>query len=115
MTLNEWDRARQSLIVGQEVRGRVAHISDFGVFVDLGYAGVLGLILAPDLPSAGGIPRFPSVGDSVQAKVLGFRDHNRQVALALLASIAPPVPTSEGPLEDQPPQSGPPPEAKPPG
>lgn len=108
MSFGEWETVKRTVAIGQELRGRVVHLSDFGAFVDLGFGGVMGLILAPDLPVVDGIPRFPSIGDCIQATVLGFRDHNCQVALGA------PTSTSEGPHPDEPPQPGPSPEVSPP-
>ena len=72
---------------GTRVRGRATHHVPFGAFLDLGVAGIQGLIRVTDL-----IPElrplapedFPPIGAEVEATVVGFNDHNHQVLLSLI-------------------------------
>lgn len=79
-----WDRLKKTVPVGSEVSGRVVGCAPFGVFVDLGI-GFLGLLELPEFADAvvrsRGQDSFPSVGDSIAARVLQHIEGNQQLRL----------------------------------
>ena len=81
-----WEEVSAALRPGQLVEGTVLRRARFGVFVDVGFQPFEGLVLAPDIP--GLVPpttpdQYPPVGARVRARVLGFREQPRQIALTM--------------------------------
>lgn len=74
--------ATEALAVGAVVEGKIASLTDFGAFVDLG--GVQGLIHISEL--ARGRVEHPSdvleVGDSIEVKVLKIEQKGRRISLS---------------------------------
>jgi len=72
----------KSLSIGDNVRGVVTNVTDFGVFVDIG--GVEGLVHVSEL--SWGRVQHPStilkLGDSIEALVLQVNEENSRVALS---------------------------------
>ena len=79
-----WDEAKLRYPVGSTVRWAVVHREVFGVFVE-SEDGVLGIIEATEFPGGKSITpeEFPRLGELVQARVLGYRDSNKEVLLSI--------------------------------
>ena len=86
--LQAWQDTKSSLQVGSLVSGKVVARRQFGVFVDIGH-GFPALILVVKLKDADKTPytlmdMYPAMGDTVEARVYAFVDHNRQIGLSQL-------------------------------
>jgi hypothetical protein len=81
---DDWKIVCETLSIGDSVCGEIVGIAHFGVFINLG-TSVPGLLRVPDMKlPRGQLPdsRY-KLGDPVEAYVIGFADHNRQVGLLL--------------------------------
>jgi small subunit ribosomal protein S1 len=82
-TSHERDQLLESLVEGQEVKGIVKNLTDYGAFVDLG--GIDGLLHITDM--AWKRVKHPSeivnVGDEINVKVLKFDRDKTRVSLGL--------------------------------
>ncbi len=77
----QWNEAKQLFLVGSIVQVVVTKQEVFGVFVSLPNES-LGLIRLPELIRRDQtIEDYPAVGTVLNARVLGFDEHNRQVIL----------------------------------
>jgi small subunit ribosomal protein S1 len=78
------DAVRRAAVPGAVVRGRVASVRDFGVFVDLG-AGVQGLLHVSDIgwSRVTDTAQMPAVGDEITVKVLRVDEATQKIALGL--------------------------------
>ena len=89
---------RATLIEGAVMTGRVARLTDFGAFVDLG-AGVTGLVHLTEL-AHGRVVRpgdIVSVGDRVPVKITKLDDATGKISLSVKQAVTDPwesVPTS---------------------
>ncbi len=86
LTTDPWQLIAQKYPVGSKVKGEVASVPDFGVFVRL-EEGVEGLIHVSQL-SAERVEKPSSlfkVGDSVEAEVIHVEPHERKVGLSIRA------------------------------
>ena len=81
----EWKNAKTELEVGTSVDCEVVQHAPFGVFVTVGTNRISGIIERVRMNQDGfQTPEdFPPIGSVVKATVLGFRDWNNQVELAL--------------------------------
>ncbi|MDZ4783402.1 MAG: hypothetical protein SGJ19_24415 [Planctomycetia bacterium] len=86
----EWESVKQRFPIVTVVTGRVVSTAPFGIFLDFG-AGVLGIIEIVTLrlsPDARSLPpdrhTWPKQGELASGRVIGFREHNRQVGLEWL-------------------------------
>lgn len=80
---NEWEEFTKEHDVGDEVLGRVANITDFGLFVDI-HDGLEGLLHVSEAGIAGGqLEDHFQVGDWVRAKILRIEEEEKKVGLSL--------------------------------
>lgn len=81
---HEWETLKETLRVGDPVRGRIARHVAFGAFVDLGHP-FDGLIENPNFSSdrVRNESRQPAVGSIVDAVVVQLDDRNHQVRLSI--------------------------------
>lgn len=82
----DWEMQKAMFRVGQTVVGRVVRQARFGVFVALD-ADAVGLIEIPELSLDDKLSpdQYPKIGELVEAKVLGFRERNKQIVLSVRA------------------------------
>lgn len=82
-----WREVKQQLPVGSMIEGRVTRHEAYGMFVDIGLE-FEGLIQIVDIKDEGrATPEdYPSIGTLVVARVLGFKENNRQVCLGIKPS-----------------------------
>jgi hypothetical protein len=80
-----WDQVKKRLPVGSQTTGEVVACAPFGVWLDIG-VGFPALLEVPEIASATQrrlrIDDYPAEGEIVVARVVGFRDDNRQVYLS---------------------------------
>ena len=83
---NPWLSAAEDFAVGNVVTGKVARITSFGAFIDLG--GVDGLVHVTELSHERNVsPKsVVSVGDEVEVKVLAIDEEAGRVSLSLKAT-----------------------------
>ena len=76
------------LYEGQEIEGKVARLTDFGAFVDLG--GIDGLVHVSEISHAhvGKPSDVLSVGDTVNVRVLSVDPNKERVSLSIKRYIA---------------------------
>jgi len=95
---DEMKAVRATLIEGAVMTGRVARLTDFGAFVDLG-AGVTGLVHLTEL-AHGRVVRasdIVTVGDRVPVKIIKLEDATGKISLSIKQAVTDPwesVPTS---------------------
>jgi ribosomal protein S1 len=75
-----WEEAKERFPVGARVRGTVTEHCPFGVFVDLGDPVAQGLVEITNFLDEGRMTpdRYPPVGASIEAVVLGHADSRRK-------------------------------------
>lgn len=82
-----WREVKQQLLVGSMIEGRVIRHEAYGVFVDIGLEceGLIQIVdISDDRPVT---PEdYPPIGTRVVARVLGFKENNRQVHLGVKPS-----------------------------
>jgi ribosomal protein S1 len=84
-----WEEAKNRFPVGTRVRGILAQHMPFGIFVDLGDSEIIGLVQIVDFLDEGRMTpeRYPPIGASIEAVVLGHTDDRRkQVWLSMKPS-----------------------------
>jgi len=88
--LEGWNNAKTELEVGTSVDCEVVQHAPFGVFVTVGTNRISGIIERVRMNQDGfrTPDDFPPIGSVVRATVLGFRDWNNQVELALVRKEA---------------------------
>lgn len=83
----EWSEARSGLAVGQMISGRAVDRRPLGVFVDVG-VGFPALLEVVRFEGARqrryDLKDYPTVGDTITARVAAFNDGSRQVGLSQL-------------------------------
>lgn len=98
---NPWKDAETRFAVGNVVTGKVARMTDFGAFVELG-GGVDALLHVSQI-SKEHIEK-PSdalkVGEEVTAKIVGFEMDNKKISLSIKALIEPEVVEEAAPVEE---------------
>ncbi|MEQ8325279.1 MAG: 30S ribosomal protein S1 [Vicingaceae bacterium] len=80
-----WDKLDESLKVGDEVKGKVVVVADYGAFVEI-QPGVEGLIHVSEISWSNHLKpaqEFFKVGDEVQAKVLTLDKEDRKMSLGI--------------------------------
>jgi hypothetical protein len=85
-----WDAAKQRFPAGRVVHGIVTAHRPFGIFVDLGDPVAYGLVQITEFLDSGRMTpeRYPALGETVTAVVLGHTDEGRkQVWLCMRPSI----------------------------
>lgn len=87
MTNMTWEELKNTLEVGTLIVGTITRHKPYGVFVDIGYE-YDGLIQITDFKDEGVMTpeEYPAIGEQVQAKILGFKDHGCQVWLGVKPS-----------------------------
>lgn len=82
-----WREVKKQLPVGSMIEGRVTRHEAYGMFVDIGLE-CEGLIQIVDIKDEGRATPddYPSIGTRVVARVLGFKENNRQVSLGMKPS-----------------------------
>jgi hypothetical protein len=83
-----WRTTKQALPVGTHVRGRIKEHHPFGVLTAILDIPFDGLIQITDFKDAGRMTpsEYPPVGSEVEAVVLGFKEHGRQIWLGVKGS-----------------------------
>ena len=83
-----WQTTKDALAVGSHVRCRVKEHRPFGVFTAIRDVPFDGLIQITEFRDAGPMsPReYPPIGSEVEAVVLGFKEHGRQIWLGVKPS-----------------------------
>ncbi len=78
------DEARQSIVVGAVITGRVVSVRDFGAFVDLG-GGVQGLLHVSEMgwSRVADASQMLKPGEEITVKVLRVDDDKRKISLGL--------------------------------
>jgi small subunit ribosomal protein S1 len=78
------DQARQSIVVGAVLTGRVVSVRDFGAFVDLG-GGVQGLLHVSEMgwSRVSDASQILKPGEEITVKVLRIDDDKRKISLGL--------------------------------
>ena len=82
---------RATLLEGAVMRGRVAGLAEFGVFVDLG-AGVMGLVHVSEV-SHSRVARVEDAvreGDAVQVRILKIHDGGKKISLSIRQAMEDP-------------------------
>ncbi len=88
----EKEKQKEALLAdlyeGQEIEGKVARLTDFGAFVDLG--GIDGLVHVSEISHAhvGKPSDVLSVGDTVNVRVLSVDPNKERVSLSIKRYIA---------------------------
>ncbi|MEW1914246.1 hypothetical protein AB0442_38530 [Kitasatospora sp. NPDC085895] len=84
-TSEEWEAAKLDHPVGAVLRGRIAAVRPFGMFVEIpGHAGVAAVVDAISYhPDRDPVPpeSWPAVGETVEGVVSEHSEHNRQLKL----------------------------------
>ena len=85
-TPGPWDGVEQKLAAGDVVTGKVARITSFGAFIDLG--GVDGLVHLTELSHERNVsPKsVVTVGEEVEVKILDLNEEEGRVSLSLKAT-----------------------------
>lgn len=83
-----WDELKDSLPVGMMVRCTVLRHAPFGVFVSVPETAFEGLIQITDFKDNGRMTpdEYPSVGSTLAAVVLGFKETGKQIWLGVKPS-----------------------------
>ena len=84
-SIQEWENAKSNIPIGAKVNCVVVHHRPFGLFVTIENTTAVGLIERVGMIRDGySAPAdYPPIGSRITATVLGFRDHSRQVELAM--------------------------------
>ncbi len=84
MSQTTWEELKRAIKVGDRITGNVLRHEAFGVIVDIDH-GYDGLIQITDFEDTGVMTpeEYPPIGAEVQAVVLGFKEHGRQVWLGV--------------------------------
>lgn len=73
-----WEDVKVRYPLGKFVQGKVERHTPFGVFVDISELSAKGLIKIPDFLDEGSMSedRYPEVGTTIGAVVVGYNDKN---------------------------------------
>lgn len=84
-SIEEWDRTKAHLAIGEMVNCVVVRHEPFGLFVAIENESAIGLIERVRMSQDGyNTPTdYPQVGSHISASVLGFRNYSLQVELAM--------------------------------
>ena len=80
-----WDKVKDTLELGNQYRGKVTNIAEYGVFVDLG-DNIEGLIRTSELNWTNkniNPNKIVSIGEELEIKVIEIDDEKRRVSLSL--------------------------------
>jgi ribosomal protein S1 len=82
-----WEELKGTLNIGDIVIGTIQKHEPYGVFVDIGYQ-FEGLIQITDFKDEGVMTKeeYPSIGEEVRAKILGFKEPGNQIWLGVKPS-----------------------------
>jgi small subunit ribosomal protein S1 len=94
-----WASAARDLQIGEQVRGSVTNVVDFGAFVDLG-GGIDGLVHISNMPYGDMTLEELEPGVSVDVRVQAIDEQRRQVSLELERILSPSLPEAEQPATD---------------
>ncbi len=88
MTEQQWQALKDRLPVGTRVRGVVARVAPFGVFVTLAHTEncLLPVTHFEDGPRVFQLSDYPAVGSEIEVVVVAHADHNQQIRLSARAS-----------------------------
>ena len=85
MTQNPWEPINEQFKIGQNIKGTISNITDFGFFVEL-LPGIDGLVHVSDLSWTEHIEHplilFKS-GDIVEAVILAIDEQNKRISLGI--------------------------------
>lgn len=98
--MNPWTNADEKYAVGNVVKGKIARMTDFGAFVEL-EPGVDALLHVSQIAKEH-IEKpadVLSVGQEVEAKVVGFNSEEKKISLSIKALLAPEEPAKEAEVE----------------
>ena len=103
-----WDDIEDKYERGQNVKGRVTRITDFGAFVEL-EPGIEGLVHISELSTKRvvRVKDFAQPDQEVEARILEIDPEQRRIALSMKAPPAVPTPEPEEAEHDTPPASKP--------
>ncbi len=82
---NPWEQVEEQFKVGQQVKGTISNITDFGIFVQL-LPGIDGLVHISDLSWTEHIDHPSDIfkkGDTVEAVVLAVDKNNKKISLGI--------------------------------
>jgi small subunit ribosomal protein S1 len=82
---NPWEQVEEQFKVGQQVKGTISNITDFGIFVQL-LPGIDGLVHISDLSWSEHIDHPSDIykkGDTVEAVVLAVDKNNKKISLGI--------------------------------
>jgi small subunit ribosomal protein S1 len=82
---NPWEQVEEQFKVGQQVKGTISNITDFGIFVQL-LPGIDGLVHISDLSWTEHIDHPSDIykkGDTVEAVVLAVDKNNKKISLGV--------------------------------
>jgi len=85
LTENPWEKAAETLKVGEKVKGRISSITDYGLFVEV-QKGVEGLVHISEVSWQGRIndlKKHFKVGDEIEALIVSFDSENRRMSLSI--------------------------------
>ena len=82
---NPWEQVEEQFKIGQQVKGTISNITDFGIFVQL-LPGIDGLVHISDLSWTEHIDHPSDIykkGDTVEATVLAVDKNNKKISLGV--------------------------------
>lgn len=82
---NPWEKAAESLSVGQKIKGKIASITDYGLFVEV-FKGVEGLVHISEVSWTDRINDLHSkfkVGQDIEVLVVSLDKENRRMSLSV--------------------------------
>jgi small subunit ribosomal protein S1 len=89
---NPWDSVTERFPVGLVIKGKVASIMDYGVFVEL-EPGVEGLLHASEYAwndSEAALKREVKKGQDIEVKIIGVDKENKKIALSVKQTLSNP-------------------------
>ena len=84
-----WENIKEKYQLGIFIRGKVTRHMPFGIFLDIGEAGVKGLIRIVDFVDEGEMREdlYPAIGSTVGGVIYGYSDkENAQINLSATPS-----------------------------
>ncbi len=87
LTENPWKEAENNLFIGNNVKGKIVRITDFGVFVELEGGGIEGLVHISELgkDKVESIETAYNVGDELVMKIIKVDVDERRISLSVRA------------------------------
>lgn len=82
---NPWETVDQQFTVGQQIKGKISNITDFGIFVQL-LPGIDGLVHISDLSWTEHIDHpgnYYKIGQEVEAVILGIDKDHKKISLGV--------------------------------